>query len=184
MKSPPYKFIKIIYMQVLLNYHIQLCINFYLVMSDSGESQCKIWPDLTDTASSELENPPSWSNFTDSDALDAQLPAISTQVHSGASWSPCPSWSASDWSPCKSWSSSDWSPCPPWSSSESNNHPQAKWEEQSLQSGLSSQPSDKHDKDYNPGSTFGPLLPVPKPQSASNTSDNVMQPSQTIRKFS
>src|ERR1700733_666533 len=97
-------------------------------MPSSWGSQCIAWSDTVDSSSSELENPKSWSNLTDSDegrqALDA--------------WSPCSSWSVSDWSPCPSWSSSD---------NNSNHHLGQKWEVSSSQSCSSSQPSNKCDKD-------------------------------------
>ncbi|MEA2446223.1 MAG: hypothetical protein QOJ12_3517 [Thermoleophilales bacterium] len=145
-------------------------------MPSSWGSQCTAWANLTDSSSSESENPQSWSNFTDSDqvmhsnAPYAQSPAIPVQVHSDGSWSSC-----------TSWSTSDWSSCPPWSTSGNNsNHQEENWEAASLQSCLSSQPSNKCDEDYNPGSTFSPLIPAPKPQSESNASDHITQPSQAI----
>jgi hypothetical protein len=145
-------------------------------MSGSWGSQCMAWSDLTDSSPSESRKPQSWSNFTDSDQVMhfnphyTQSPTISAQVHSGGSWSPCPSWSTSDWSQCPAWSSSE----------NYSNYQQEKLEAESMQSCLSSQPSNKFDEDYKPGSMFRPLVPPSKPQSESNTSDDVMQSSQAI----
>lgn len=144
-------------------------------MPGSWGSQCMAWPNFTDSSFSNSGNPRSWSDFTDSDPvmqvddLDAQPPPVLPQEHTGGSWSPCPSWSASDWSPC-----------PTWSASKNGSNHQQNWEAASLQSSHSSQPSNKCDEDYNPGTTFSPLLPAPKPQSETNASHHITQPTPAI----
>ena len=141
-------------------------------MPGSWGSQCIAWSDIVDSSSSNLEHPQSWSNLTDSDhanALDSQPPSVSVQVFSRHSWSPCPSWSTSDWSSCL-----------PWSLLDDNSGQEEESEAESLQSCLSSQPSNKCDKDYQPGSTFTSLMPAPKFPSESNASDKFTQPSGTV----
>jgi hypothetical protein len=141
-------------------------------MPASWGSQSMAWPDFTDSSFSKSGNSRSWSNFTDSDQVmhSHALYAQSPQVHTGGSWSPCPSWSASDWSPCLSWSTSE----------NRYNHQQENWDTASLQS---SHPSNKCDEDYKPGSKFSPLVCSPKLQSESNSSNPITQQTPSIGMF-